>query len=79
MPSIVRAASQHCCYRHRHGARNGRARLSALHQAALARTSERSSSAQAVLHAIDRTRALPAPSIALKQGTLHAGRNAGGT
>ena len=46
--------------------------------AALAGTSERSSSAQAALHANQRTRALSAPSFALKQGTLHAGRNAGG-
>jgi hypothetical protein len=63
-----------------------RARLSALHcgaplrrsTAALAGTSERSRSAQAALHANKRMRALPAPSFALKQGTLHAGRNAGG-
>jgi hypothetical protein len=46
--------------------------------AALAGTSERSSSAQAALHANKRMRALPAPSFALKQGTLRAGRNAGG-
>ena len=46
--------------------------------AALAGTSERSSSAQAALHANQRTRALSAPSFALKQGTLHAGHNAGG-
>jgi hypothetical protein len=46
--------------------------------AALAGTSERSSSAQAALHANKRERALPAPSFALKQGTLRAGRNAGG-
>jgi hypothetical protein len=46
--------------------------------AALAGTSERSSSAQAALHAKCSTRALPAPSSALKQGTLRAGRNAGG-
>jgi hypothetical protein len=46
--------------------------------AALAGASERSSSAQAALHANKRMRALPAPSLALKQGTLHAGLNAGG-
>ena len=45
--------------------------------AALAGASERSSSAQAALHATKRTRALPAPSIALKPGTWRPGRHAG--
>ena len=56
---------------------SGRARLPALH-----RGSDRSAltlgSAQAALHATKRMRALPAPSIALKRSTSHAGRNAGG-
>ena len=46
--------------------------------AALVAASERHNSAQAVLHAIKRMRALPAPSIALKRSTPRAGRNAGG-
>ena len=46
--------------------------------AALAGASERSSSAQAALHAIKRMQALPAPSIALKPGTWRPGHNAGG-
>jgi hypothetical protein len=44
----------------------------------LARASERSGSAQAVLRATGKqTRVLPAPPIALKRGTPRAGRNAG--
>jgi hypothetical protein len=46
--------------------------------AALVAATERFDSAQAVLHAIGRVRALPAPSIALKRSTPRAGRNAGG-
>ncbi len=46
--------------------------------AALAPASERQDSAQAALHASGRMQALPAPSIALKRGTSHPGRNAGG-
>ena len=45
--------------------------------AALAGASERSSSAQAALHATKRMQALPAPSIALKPGTWRPGHNAG--
>jgi hypothetical protein len=45
---------------------------------ALAAASERRRSAQAALRASGRTQALPAPPNALKQGTLHAGHNAGG-
>jgi len=44
---------------------------------ALAAASERRHSAQAALHASGRTRALPAPPIALKPGTWRPGRNAG--
>ena len=46
--------------------------------AALARATERSSSAQAALRAKERTPALPAPSIALKRSTPRPGRSAGG-
>jgi len=46
--------------------------------AALVAASERRDSAQAVLYAIERERALPAPSIALKRGTPRAGHDAGG-
>ncbi len=46
--------------------------------AALAKATERSSSAQAVLRVNERTRALPAPSVALKRSTPRAGRHAGG-
>jgi hypothetical protein len=46
--------------------------------AALARATERSNSAQAALHAKERAKALPAPSIALKRSTPHPGRSAGG-
>jgi hypothetical protein len=45
---------------------------------ALARATERSNSAQAALHARERTQALPAPSIALKRSTPRPGRSAGG-
>ena len=45
--------------------------------AALAGAIERSSSAQAALHAVERMRALSAPSIALKPNTWRPGRNAG--
>ena len=45
---------------------------------ALAGTSERSSSAQAALHASGRTQALPAPPIALKPSTWRSGHSAGG-
>ena len=53
------------------------ARLPALHRGAC-RSERTPDSAQAVLHATKRLPALPAASIALKQGTLRAGRNAGG-
>ncbi len=46
--------------------------------AALAEATERSSSAQAALHASGRAQALPAPSIALKRSTPRPGRSAGG-
>ena len=46
--------------------------------AALIAASERRNSAQAVLHTIKRTRALPAGSIALKRSTPRAGHSAGG-
>ena len=46
--------------------------------AALAKATERFRSAQAALHAKERTRALPAPSIALKRSTPRPGRSAGG-
>ena len=46
--------------------------------AALVAATERFDSAQAVLHAIKRMRALPAPPIALKRSTPRAGLNAGG-
>ena len=46
--------------------------------AALVGATERSDSAQAVLHANERTQALPAPSVALKRSTPRAGRNPGG-
>ncbi len=46
--------------------------------AALAPASERQDSAQAALHAKHDAKALPPLRIALKQGTLRAGRNAGG-
>ena len=46
--------------------------------AALTPATERQVSAQAALHAIERTKALPAPSTALKRSTSRAGRNAGG-
>jgi hypothetical protein len=46
--------------------------------AALVAATERSDSAQAVLHANERTQALPAPSVALKRSTPRAGRNPGG-
>ena len=46
--------------------------------AALIAAIERCDSVQAVLHAIERTQALPAPSIALKRSTPRAGRNTGG-
>jgi len=52
------------------------ARLSALHRG-LAPATERRDSAQAALHAIGRTQALPAPSFALKRCTSRTGRNAG--
>ncbi len=47
--------------------------------AALVAATERCDSAQAVLHATERTQALPAPSAALKRSTPRAGRNAGGS
>ena len=53
------------------------ARLPALHRGSCLAT-ECFDSAQAALHAIERERALPAPSIALKPSTWLAGRNAGG-
>ncbi len=46
--------------------------------AALAKATERFSSAQAALRAKERTPALPAPSIALKRSTPRPGRSAGG-
>ena len=46
--------------------------------AALAKATDRFSSAQAALHTKERTRALPAPSIALKRSTPRPGRSAGG-
>jgi hypothetical protein len=46
--------------------------------AALVAATERFDSVLAVLHAIKRTQALPAPSIALKRSTPRAGRIAGG-
>ena len=46
--------------------------------AALIAATERFDSAQAALHAIERMRVLPTPSIALKQSTLRAGLHAGG-
>ena len=46
--------------------------------AALDPATERQDSAQAALHANGRARALPAPPIALKRCTSHAGHNAGG-
>ena len=46
--------------------------------AALVAATERFDSAQAALLAIERMRALPTPSIALKQSTLRAGLHAGG-
>jgi len=55
----------------------GCARLPALHRGAC-RSERTPDSAQAVLHATKRLPALPAASIALKQGTLRAGRDAGG-
>jgi len=45
--------------------------------AALVAATERLDSAQAVLHAVERTPVLPAPSIAFKRSTPLAGRNAG--
>ena len=57
--------------------RFGRARLPALHRGSCLAT-ECFDSAQAALHAIERERALPAPSIALKPSTWLAGLNAGG-
>jgi hypothetical protein len=53
------------------------ARLPALHRGSCLAT-ECFDSAQAALHAIERERALPAPSIALKPSTWLAGLNAGG-
>jgi hypothetical protein len=47
-------------------------------RAALVAASERRNSVQAALRASGRTQALPAPSFALKQGTLRPGRDAGG-
>jgi hypothetical protein len=46
--------------------------------AALVPATERRTSAQAALHAKERTQALPAPSFALKRSTPRAGRYAGG-
>ena len=46
--------------------------------AALAKATERFGSAQAALHANERTRALPAPPIALKRSTPRPGHSAGG-
>jgi hypothetical protein len=46
--------------------------------AALAAATERFDSVQAALHANGREQALPAPSFALKQSTLRAGRSTGG-
>ena len=46
--------------------------------AALIAATKRFDSAQAALHAIERMRVLPTPSIALKQSTLRAGLHAGG-
>jgi hypothetical protein len=46
--------------------------------AALAKATERFGSARAALHAKERTRALPAPSITLKRSTPRPGRSAGG-
>jgi hypothetical protein len=47
--------------------------------AALAPATERQDSTQAVLHAVGRVWALPAPPTTLKRSTPHAGLNAGGT
>ena len=55
----------------------GAARLSALHRGSRLAT-ECFDSAQTALRASERTRALPAPSIALKPSTWLAGRHAGG-
>ena len=46
--------------------------------AALAKATEHFGSARAALHAKERTRALPAPSITLKRSTPRPGRSAGG-
>ncbi len=53
------------------------ARLPALHRGAC-RSDRTLDSAQAVLHANERTQALPAPSVALKRSTPRAGRSPGG-
>jgi len=57
--------------------RFGRARLPALHRG-FRRRANAHDSVQAALHANERERALPAPSIALKPSTWLAGRHAGG-
>ena len=79
-PTIVRATQPDVATRMCAGAEAtpaGAARLSALHRGSRLAT-ECFYSAQAALHAIQRARALPAPSIALKPSTWLAGRHAGG-
>ena len=60
------------------GGRAGRGLAFRRSTAALAKATERFGSARAALHAKERTRALPAPSITLKRSTPRPGRSAGG-
>jgi len=64
--------------RFREPSASGRARLPALHRGSPRGAFLRRDSVQAALRADERMRALPAPSFALKQSTLHPGRHAGG-
>jgi len=80
MPSTVRTASLDVAIR---GCRaRKRIQRDALayrrSTATLVPATERQDSAQAALHANRRTQALPAPPIALKRCTWHAGHNTGG-
>ena len=81
MPSTIRAASGKRRRLPMPGAAAGciGARSpSGARTAALVAASERRNSAQATLRANERMRALPTPSLPLKQGTLRSGRDAGG-
>jgi len=80
-PTIPRGAVR-CCHLRALRARKrpdvGGRSPSGAPTAALAKATERSSSAQAALRAKERTRALPASSIALKRSTPRPGHSAGG-